>query len=120
MLMAEGVAIAATLELIPEASGERHFGVEDHAAWAAACRAAWPEATRKLLACLETLDERARRRFFWPDWGREERDVPERFGYFAAAEVLAALLERHDLAGVARWPAERAVAEVRAALETLA
>ena len=120
MLMAEGVATATSLHLAPEAPPERHFGVEDHAAWAQECRAAWPDAARELLAGVEEPDERLRRRFFWPDWGRDDHDVPERFGYFAAAEVLGTLLERHDLAALARWPAERAVAEVRSALATLA
>lgn len=120
MLMAEGLAISTTLRLVPEAPAERHFGVEDHAGWSGACREAWPRAARDLLRCVERPDDRARRRFFWPDWGRDDHDVPERFGYFAAAEVLGALLESYDLATVARWPPERAVPEVRAALEALA
>lgn len=119
-LAMETVAVAATLHLAPDAPGEQHFGVEHYAAWARACRADWAEAASQLLACLETPDPRARARFFWPDWGREDHDVPERFGYFAAAEIAKALVREHDLAAIARWPSERAVAEVRGTLAALA
>ncbi|HEX8083781.1 MAG TPA: hypothetical protein VF529_05785 [Solirubrobacteraceae bacterium] len=115
----EGLAVAATRRLVPEATGEQHFAVDDYEAWTAECRAAWDDAARKLLDCFERPDADERRRFFWPDWGRDARDVPERFGYYAAAEAFAAAAEGHDLAELARWPPERAAAEVRSALEAL-
>ncbi|HEV2812889.1 MAG TPA: hypothetical protein VGW10_06510 [Solirubrobacteraceae bacterium] len=119
-LMQEGVAIAATRRLVPDAGEALHFTVDDFAAYEAACRPAWPDAARKLLACLDRPDARMLQRFFWPDWGREERDVPERIGYFAADRVVQALLDGRDLAELARWPQERVLAEVRATLETVA
>ncbi len=115
-MMCEAIAIGATLRLVPDAAGERHFGVDDHAAWERACRAGWEHARRELLGCFEAHDERARRRFFWPDWGRDDHDVPERVGYYAAAHVIRALTERHELAEIARWSPEHALAEARGVL----
>lgn len=119
-LLAEGVAMATTRRLHPEAPPEVHFNVEAFAAWEAECDAAVAYAIDELLACLDATEMRQLQRFFWPDWGRDDRDVPPRIGYLLAARVMDALLGGHDLAEIARWPAERALPEVRAALETLA
>jgi hypothetical protein len=118
-LMCEAVAISTARALAPGIAPEREFGVEDHAAWDARCREGWDDARPKLLAGLETHDDRARRRFFWPDWGRDDHDVPERVGYFAASAVAERLLSRHELDEIARWRSDRALAEARTALEAL-
>lgn len=118
-LLMEGLAVATTRRLLPEAPPEAHFAVPDYATYAAACDADWPRIAAALLAGLDVADEAQERRFFWPDWGRRLDDVPERVGYFAGARVVEAMLAAHDLRTIARWPAERALAEVRAALAAL-
>ncbi|HEX8122964.1 MAG TPA: hypothetical protein VF549_17070 [Solirubrobacteraceae bacterium] len=119
LLVAEGLAIAATRRLAPEATPEEHFSVADYAAWEADCRAAWDDAVPELLAACDGRDLRAMRRFFWPDWGREDKDVPERFGYYAGAAAVESMLETCDVAELAARPVARA-GEVRAALSALA
>lgn len=118
-LLQEGVAVAATRALAPELPPEQHFGVRDFAAWQRDCDAAWPALKDELLARLDVVDRAAQARFFWPDWGRPDRDVPERCGYYAAGRVIDALLEEHDLPAVARWQPERVIDEVRGALPAL-
>jgi len=119
IVLCEGVALATTLRLIPDAPAEEHFCVEDYAAYRAAAEAGWAETIDALLGCLDSTELRDLQRFMWPDWGRADHDVPERVGYLVGARVVEALLGEHDLATIVRWPAERALAEVRAALETL-
>ena len=119
ILLAEGLAIATSMRLWPGAALEEHFGVEGYERWEAGCDAERGRAVDAMLACLDTADLRQVKRFFWPDWGREDRDLPARVGYLLAARVTRALLGEHDLAAIARWPAGRALPEVRAALETL-
>jgi hypothetical protein len=108
LLLGEGVAIAATRRIVPGAPPEEHFHVEDYAAWEAECRAAWSDAVPALLACCDRPDLRAMRRFFWPDWGREDKDVPERFGYYAGAAAVEAMLETCDIAELVGRPVARA------------
>lgn len=119
ILLGEGVAIATTTRLHPDATAEEHFNVPDFASWRASCDDRWTHAVDSLLGCLAARGLRQLQRFFWPDWGRADRDVPPRVGYLIAARVIDVLLEEHDLAEIARWPAERALPEVRAALEAL-
>lgn len=119
ILLSEGVALATTLELQPDAPPERHFLVDDFDRWRGEREADWTHAVDALLACLEPPELRQVQRFFWPDWGRADRDVPERVGYLIAARIMDVLLGERDLAAIARWPAERAVPEVRAALESV-
>jgi hypothetical protein len=81
--------------------------------------AAWRPALDALLDCLESTDVRQLQRFFWPDWGRADRDVPERIAYLVAARAMEPLLDAHPIDAIVRWPAEQALREVRVALEAL-
>lgn len=118
-LLNEGIATLATRTLHPEVPLEVHFLVDDYPAWEAAAEADWPGVVDTLIGCLASSDPHAMQRFFWPDWGRSKRDVPERVGYLVGARVVDVLLRAHDLAAIVRWPARRALPEVRAALEAL-
>jgi hypothetical protein len=118
-LLGEGVTTTLTRRLCPHRPLEAHFVVDDFAAYEARADAAWSFTIDELLACLDSRDPRASQRFFWPDWGREDRDVPERVGYLIAARVMERLLGEHALTEIVRWPAERALREVRAALEAV-
>lgn len=118
-LVQEGVAAAATRRLAPELPLEQHFSVADYAAWERECEAAWTTVRDEMLAGIDVVDPRGQERYFWPDWGRSDRDVPERCGYYVAGRLIEALLERHDLPGLVRWPPERAIDEVRVALAAL-
>jgi hypothetical protein len=119
VLLCEGVALTTTRRLHPDAPLEEHFIVEDYAAYEAAVDADWQHAVDALLACLDSRDLRDLQRCFWPDWGRADHDVPERVGYLVGARIVDLLLGGHDLATIVRWPAERVLPEVRAALEAL-
>ena len=119
ILLAEGVATATTMRLYPEVPRAQHFSVEPGAGWEAECDAAAGDAIGALLPHLDSRERRQMQRFFWPDWGRTDRDVPARIGYLLAERVMDVLLGGHDLAEIARWPAERALPEVRAALGAL-
>jgi hypothetical protein len=118
-VVSEGIALQVTRRLYPEASRERLFNVEDFAAFEAAVDEAWPWAVPELLRHFDEPDPPQNQRFFWPDWARETRDVPESFGYLVGDRVVADLLARHELAEIALWSSRRARAEARAVLERL-
>lgn len=119
ILLAEGIAVTVTMRLHPDEPPERHFNVERYDEWEAERTAGWSRTVDAILPCLAAPDLRQLQRFFWPDWGREDRDVPDRVGYLLAARVMDVLLDGHELAEIARWPARRALPEVRAALGAL-
>lgn len=119
-LVTEGVATQVVRRLFPATPLEHLFAVADYPTFAAHAEAAWSWAVPELLRHFEPGDPEQYRRFFWPDWARATRDVPESFGYLVGDRVVAALLAEHSLADVVQWPAERALHEARRALEALA
>jgi len=130
-LFAEGLAQLASTILAPGApeaaylcpGGERTMVGQDCAEWVAECDRRWPELRRWLLRDLERSEVPRFAAYFWGPRHHTDPDphenVPVRAGYVVGYRVVSALSRHHNIAAMARWPAERAVAEVRQALEQM-
>ena len=93
------------------------FSVDDWEGWQRACVASWPQVMPEIMERFDGDDREQYQRFFWPDWIRRRRDVPERIGYFIGYQVVRALARRYPLSEIVRWSDERAGVEVRGLLE---
>jgi hypothetical protein len=108
-LLLEGLAIAATHELLPDLPEWAHFNFPpaELDAWLRACAEAEPRVGAQLRQLLTATDPDDRDRYFSPDWLRDARDVPPKVGYYLGARVVERLRQRLSLADLARLgPAE--------------
>jgi hypothetical protein len=117
MLM-EGIAITASHALLPDLPEWTHFNFEPDEIdpWLAACEHALPAVEGRLRRLLRSTDAEETARYFYPDWWRESRDVPEKLGYYAGARVVGRLGRRKPLAELARLSPSDALALLDAAL----
>jgi Predicted Zn-dependent protease (DUF2268) len=125
-LLWEGIAVVTTVRLCPGRPEAAYLSPAETTdvgqtrdEWLAACdRRGW-ELRERLLADLDRDDVRTFAAYFWEADQHAPRGLPPRAGYVVGYRLVEALLDRHHLAEVVRWPPERARTMVRQALETV-
>jgi hypothetical protein len=89
-LLMEGIAITTTHSLLPDLPEWTHFNFEagEIDSWLRACEEALPSVRSRLRGLVASTDATETARYFSPDWLRDLRDVPEKIGYYAGAQVV--------------------------------
>jgi hypothetical protein len=119
-LFLEGLATVASAHLVPGydpatyawlglAHTPRGLTLDE---WTAACTAAWPRVKSLLRQDVAAVDPAV----FAPYFLQAPADLPERIGYFAGWQLVAAFAQEHAVAELARWPPQRIQERVAQAL----
>lgn len=121
-LLLEGIAIASTQRLLDQVPAWAHFNHDPQTSGELVERwhAALPELARALRDLIDCQDAQQTARFFYPDWLRTDRDVPERCGYFVGWRVVEQLAVTISLAELARLDPPKALDLAASALDRLA
>jgi hypothetical protein len=121
-LFSEGLAVLASARVVPGATDAEYLNISgpDGPAWLAACARQWGEIRQRILGDLRQVDPAHVRAYFLANKATaSQAGLPVRAGYVAGYYILSALNRQHTVAEMARWPATRIVAEIRAVLEAM-
>jgi len=123
-LLCEGVAVLSSMRLCPgwpEAAYLLPLETTDDGqprdAWLADCERRGPELRDRLLADLDRDDVGTFAAYFWEANQHAPRGLPPRSGYVVGRRLVEALVDRHPLVEIVRWPREQAREMIRLALE---
>jgi hypothetical protein len=121
-LLLEGIAVTSTHRLLGQLPSWTHFNHDQGASGEILERyeAALPDLARDLRELIGSRDMQQIARFFYPDWLRTDRDVPERCAYFVGWRVVDDIAEKVSLAELARLDPSRALDLASSALDQLA
>jgi uncharacterized protein YjaZ len=85
--------------------------------WIAEYSSHWTELRQRILRYLIRIDEALYGIYFHSKG--PEAGFPKRAGYYAGYRVITGLSKEYNIAEMVRWPSERAVTEVKQALEKM-